>query len=177
MFAAGVPGTFSVMGSLLNTLACFGPPNDHERAAAKRYGANILSYANPNGAVEQPEEFRFNYGIRLWQAQYDGFMIYAYQHSMGFIWDDFDHIIYKDIALTYPTAERPIDTLSWEALREGIDDVRYLTDLENALLAGKLSKVRSAEARDFLSKLRMEPHPSPPLVRLAAARLLVSASE
>ena len=32
--------------------------------------------------------------------------------------------------VTYPSKEGPVPTLQWEALREGVDDVRYLTALK-----------------------------------------------
>ena len=33
---------------------------------------------------------------------------------------------YRDHVVAYPSANGPIPTLQWEALREGIDDLRYL---------------------------------------------------
>lgn len=42
----------------------------------------------------------------------------------------------------YPTIDGVIDTIQWEGFREGINDVRYLTTLNNTITTAK------AEGRD-----------------------------
>lgn len=96
-------------------------------------GKRVFSYGNPQSGPENPELFRRHYGYDLLAAGYDGAMIYAYQHSMGNIWDDGDHIYYRDHVLAYPTSDGVIDTIAWEALREAIDDVRYVSTLKARL--------------------------------------------
>ena len=64
------------------------------QAEAERWhskGKLIYSYQNPTGGHELPETWRRNYGLLLWQAGYDGGMPYAWQHSFGLGWNDFDH--------------------------------------------------------------------------------------
>lgn len=90
----------------------------------------VLSYNNPQSAVENPASYRKNYGFSLIGAGYDGAMIYAYQHGFGSIWNDFDHPRWRDHCLTYPTDTGVVSTLAWEAVREAIDDVRYIATLE-----------------------------------------------
>lgn len=58
---------------------------------------------------------------------------------MGRMWDDFDNKIYRVVAFAYPTVNGVVDTLQWEGVREGVDDVRYLTTLRKAIAAGKKS--------------------------------------
>ena len=103
------------------------------------------NYSNPSGAIEQPYTFRYHVGLWLVRSGMDGLQTYAYQHgvgvgkSMGRIWDDFDDKIYRAIAFAYPTVDGVVDTLQWEGVREGVDDVRYLTTLRKAIAAAKTS--------------------------------------
>jgi hypothetical protein len=97
------------------------------------YGHKVFSYYNPPVGEENPAKYRRNYGLLLWRNGYDGVMNYAYQDSFGNIWNDFDHSLFRDHNFTYPTVDGVIDTLSWEGFREGVDDVRYLTALEDQI--------------------------------------------
>lgn len=93
-------------------------------------GKLVYSYSNPQAGVEEPETYRRNYGLKLWCGGYDGAMHYAYQHQFGkSIWNDFDHATYRDHVFAYPTSDGVVDTIQWEGLREGIDDLRYAATL------------------------------------------------
>jgi len=52
------------------------------------------------------------------------------------MWNDFNDER-RAVAVTYPAAERPIDTIAWEGFREAVDDVRYGTTLKLAIAAAK----------------------------------------
>jgi hypothetical protein len=91
----------------------------------------------------------------LWQNDYDGAMPYALQHSYGDAWNDFDSSILKDHNFTYPTVDGQIDTVQWEGLREGVDDVRYLSTLINELANTKGTDLpHVVEARTWLNDLK-----------------------
>ncbi|MCE7902077.1 MAG: DUF4091 domain-containing protein [Gammaproteobacteria bacterium PRO9] len=96
------------------------------------HGRRVYAYATPQGGVENPALFRQSYGLSLWQANYDGALIYAYQDMRGVAWSDFDGQ-YRDHFLVYPTTTGYIPTLAWEGLREAIYDVRYLETLQMAI--------------------------------------------
>lgn len=133
VFTAGYAEAFPVVGDLLDLLVMAGKLQKTQAENFHSAGHKIFSYANPQTGPENPEIFRRNYGLELWRNHYDGAMPYAYQDSMGFIWNDFDHARYRDHNFTYPTADGVIDTLAWEGFREGVDDVRYITTLEAML--------------------------------------------
>jgi hypothetical protein len=133
VFTAGYSDAFPVAGDLLDLLVMAGKLQRGQAENFHRAGHKIFSYANPQTGPENPEIFRRNYGLELWRNDYDGAMPYAYQDSMGFIWNDFDHDLYRDHTFTYPTVDGVIDTLAWEGFREGVDDVRYITTLEDML--------------------------------------------
>ncbi|HCN06846.1 MAG TPA: hypothetical protein DIT01_02860, partial [Lentisphaeria bacterium] len=100
-------------------------------------GHKIWNYGNPQGGVEDPELYRRNYGLLLWRVNYDGGGPWAWQSSAaGGMWNDFNDER-RAVAVTYPAAERPIDTIAWEGLREAVDDVRYGTTLKLAIAAAK----------------------------------------
>jgi hypothetical protein len=155
VFTAGYSDAFYVAGDLLDLLVMAGKLQEVQAQNFHRTGHKIFSYANPQTGPENPELFRRNYGLELWRNDYDGAMPYAYQESMGFIWNDFDHARYRDHNFTYPTVDGVIDTLAWEGFREGVDDVRYVTTLEDVL--EELPRPYTApalEALKFLGDLR-----------------------
>ena len=123
------PGNFNTTGGEEDLYVSLGTLS---RAEAERWhgkGRRIFSYQNPTGGYELPLSWRRNYGLLLWQKDYDGAFPYAWQHSFGDGWNDFDHHRYRDHMFTYPAVDKPIDTVQWEAFREGVDDVRYLSTL------------------------------------------------
>jgi len=73
-------------------------------------------------------------------------MDYAYQHSFGHVWNDFDDVHYRDHVMAYPTVDGVIDTLQWEGYREGVDDTRYLATLLEAIRAAGPEKKPLADA-------------------------------
>ena len=155
IFTAGYLDAYSLVGDLLDVLVMAGKLQKGQAQNFHRAGNKIFSYANPQTGPENPETFRRNYGLELWRNHYDGAMPYAYQDSMGFIWNDFDHARYRDHAFTYPTADGVIDTLAWEGFREGVDDVRYITTLESMLERLPKPLVPDAqEAKRFVDSLQ-----------------------
>lgn len=168
IFSAGYQGHFEVMGQLTDILVFHGPPIAGEAENFHRIGHKIYSYHNPQTGPENPALFRTQYGIRLWQADFDGAMIYAYQHSMGSIWNDFDHAKYRDHVLAYPTINGIIDTIAWEGLREGIDDIRYLSTLERLVKEqeNNLAIVQEfQQATSYLASLKIRKDVEPTQVR------------
>jgi hypothetical protein len=102
-----------------------------EAAQWHSYGHEILSYQNPQVGIEDPEIYRNNYGVALWNAGYNGTMNFAYQFAYGDIWNDYDRQTehYRDHVFAYPTSNGVIDTIQWEGWREGVDDTRYVAAL------------------------------------------------
>lgn len=179
IYVAGKTGTFNIVGGRLDMLVAAGAPVGAE---AERYhvaGGRIFSYANPQVGVENPLVFRRNYGLLLWQRDYDGAMPYAYQHSEGSPWNDFDGR-YRDHMFVYPTMDGVIDTLAWEGFREGVDDVRYISTLVHRLnelrsCASTTAPFRAAE--QHLSSLKARTLGALDDERLAIINLLLSLQE
>ena len=142
------------MADILDLVIVPSEPNATLAAKYHSYGHKIYSYCNPQTIPEYPHEFRTNFGLLLWQRDYDGAMDYAYQHSSGDIWNDFDNEEYRDHVFAYPTMNGSIDTIQWEGFREGVDDVRYLTTLQNTISTAKKQGKNTSAAESWLANLK-----------------------
>lgn len=127
------------------------------KVAAKyhSYGNKVYLYGDPQVCPELPRTFRLKYGLALWQADYDGAMDYAYQTSEGDIYNDFD-ATERDFVFAYPTSNGVIDTVQWEGFREGVNDVRYVNALENAIAEAKDNgdTITATEAENYLTQIK-----------------------
>lgn len=103
----------------------------------KNKAEKILRYNQPQVGVESPQDYRRAYGLELLYHGYDGAMVYAYQDAFGFIWNDFDHPVYRDHVFAYPTYNGVVDTLAWEAFRTAIHDVAYAEFYKKKLIECK----------------------------------------
>jgi hypothetical protein len=93
-----------------------------------------------------PNSARMTYGFGLWRMGYSCLIPWHYQApaSGSNPFCDFDGT-YGDWCMAYPGPEGiPIPTQRWEAVREGIDDGRYLYTLEARIAAAE--KAGSAAA-------------------------------
>ena len=63
----------------------------------------------------------------------------------------------RDHAFTYPTSDGVIDTIAWQGFRAGVDDVRYVTTLEN-LIAEQKSSAYGVRARTLRAAERYLQH-------------------
>ena len=160
IFSAGwTPGHFELLGDAVDLFVDGQPPQKAEAEKFHRVKHRVFSYNTPQAGVENPFVYRKNYGLRLWQQEYDGAMTYAYQDGFGSIWNDFDHPKFRDHNFTYPTVDGVIDTLAWEGFREGVDDVRYIATLQGILAVAASDsreevKAIVQEANTFLAELR-----------------------
>jgi hypothetical protein len=82
---------------------------------------------------EDPRVNRYYAGFHLWLTDLDGIYPYVYQSIQQNPYDDFDieegtpyYAARRDGHASYPSQQGPVCTIEWEALREGIDDYRYL---------------------------------------------------
>lgn len=157
IFASGFKGgNFEMMGDIQDLFIRAGEPDIKEAERWHSRGHKIWCYANPQGGVENPEVYRRNYGLLLWKSNYDGAATYAYQHSYGSVWNDFDHPKYRDHNFTYPTVDGVISTIAWEGYREGIDDIRYATTLKLEIERAKNSQDGSIKKRALLAEEFLE---------------------
>ena len=150
VFAAGSSDYFERSAGLADLLVYRGSPNREVAKEQHQVGNKIFKYSEPQAGPEDPLLWRKSFGIAVWQADYDGVMPYAFQAQSGSIWNDWDGLYYRTSSLAYPAADKPISTLAFEGLREAVDDVRYLTALENAITRKRRAIDFSRAERDAL---------------------------
>ena len=154
---------FELVGDLLDLFVCAGYPDSKESQKWHRAGHQIACYGNPQGGVENPAIYRRNFGLLLWRRHYDAAMTFAYQMGVNWRgWAEFANPSeYRPHMMVYPTVDGVIDTLQWEGYREGVDDVRYVTTLQDAIERAKRSekpekRERAARADAYLANLQVE---------------------
>ncbi len=90
-------------------------------------GTVPLAYGLPHAAEEKPATVRFTYGYGMILRGFQGVFSYAYQ--AGDCWNDWfnwENSNYRANCMAYPTVDKPIPTLQWEAFRNATNDLRYL---------------------------------------------------
>ena len=111
---------------------------------------------------------RFRSGVAAWLSNLDGISPFAYQHyglpgqGYGLPYEEFstDYDPLRGYSppqmTTYPYAGGSVPTLEWKALREGIDDYRYLVTLDHVLESIRDSDpaLHQSITREFESALR-----------------------
>ena len=163
VFVAGQHSeSFPTVGDLQDLLVCYGDLNPEASAAWHSQGHKIFSYANPQSGLEEPETYRRNFGLLLAANNYDGGMTYIYYHG----WNDFSGDRYRQHNFIYPTMDGCIDTVQWEGYREGIDDLRYLGTLREAIAAAREAGGKRARMADRAQRFLDEMDPSGDLYQL-----------
>lgn len=123
-----------------------------------RIKGRIGNYAGPHTGPENPDYMRRQHGLGLYKKDYD--MMYNYGYHEGG-WNDFHTNTYRNMNLVQYVRDGVIDTLAWEGIREGIDDIRYATCMlklaEEAVATGKTDQVYAGKkAMQFLALLKEE---------------------
>lgn len=160
MFAAARGDAIHTMSDLLGVAVRSYLPDPEEATKWHAVGAQVLAYGNPQSGVEEPATYRRNFGLVLWDAGYDGAMEFSYNCPFGHGWNDFDSMQYRDHNFVDFTIDGGVDTLQWEGFREAIDDVRYVTTLEQAIASAPPGKAPVAEqAKRWLAGLSFSSDP------------------
>ena len=103
-------------------------------------GMRIAWYADPHSGPENPAFARRLYGWTTWRNDYDGFYQYiAFNNYWTEFWCARESNL-RGLVLCYPQRDGVLDTLQWEGLREGVDDVRYGTLLRQLAARARASK-------------------------------------
>lgn len=156
VFTAVSAGFFSYIGDMLD-LPIMSLKNFAELGQVHALGYKMYSYDDPQTGLEQPYMYRNNYGLWLWKQGLDGSCDYVYQDVSGNSgWNDFDEAHYKDQTMAYSSSNGVIDTVQWEGMREGYDDLRYLSTLLKQINESKKypnSYSSAVDAENWLNNL------------------------
>ncbi len=128
-------------------------PGEKTRQADRK----VWEYNNTVVQCLNPGYSRYIYGYYTWRQDLDGMNSWGpgtTQNSRGNPFEDLDHE-FTDYAITFPHVGGPLATTNWEALREGIDDIRYIYQLEQRCSRSAASHpVEVADAEEFLDSIR-----------------------
>jgi hypothetical protein len=120
------------------------PAEKRKQAVALWHAANPNAlaawYANPHSGPENPDYFRRLHGLMTYKAGYDAISNYVWYRNN---WNDFwvpAEAFLRGLMMVYPTKDNVIDTLAWEGVREGLDDIRYATKLRQMAALAMESK-------------------------------------
>ncbi len=128
-------------------------------------GDEAWIYHNIRGAFFQPEWPRLVNGLYLWVSPLRVHVPWMYYSYSGNPLDATDGPRSRgaDFAYAVPDprdSSRLVSTRQWEAFREGIDDIRYLTTLES-LIEEHAGTPRAGKAHAWLDALRQRITPVP----------------
>ncbi len=120
-------------------------PRAYKKADADAFHASnpdgiIGWYADPHSGPENPDYTRRLYGWQTWRNNYDAICQYILFRDN---WNDFwvpAEAFLRGLMLVYPQDNDILDTIEWEGLREGLDDVRYGTLLKSLCEKGRKSE-------------------------------------
>lgn len=127
----------------------------HSSATAwHRGGAKAVTYAGTFTGPSCPALWRRLKGLRYYYADFDGQDEYCYFDGRNNRWNDtVYHDVYCQFGIVYLTYDGLISTLAWEGMREGTDDIRYLSLLRMRAEAAMKSpdpKIRKIGRAEFL---------------------------
>ena len=109
-------------------------------------GHRLWKYGTPQAGPENPDLYRRNYGLFLWNMGFDGGNTYC-ETTGGVAWNDLAAAqlrlkagkpvghCYRSETMLYPTTDGVIETLSFTGLASAIKDIRYMTKLRQQLRA------------------------------------------
>jgi len=110
----------------------------------KKENAHFYWYSN--AAREYPDANRYKAGFFAWKCRSTGQLYWAYDNAANDQWNDFDGRA-NDHNAVYIIDNRIYSTIQWEGIREGLDDLRYIHQLEKLIAQyPKVPAVKSAKA-------------------------------
>lgn len=127
----------------------------------KRSGHDVWIYENDTTEGHSPLWSRFVFGVWGWRTGLDG--ITAWTHPL-YTFDPYWERPRVDAdGHAVPERDdtgRPIGTIEWEGIREGVDDRRYLDTLSDAIEEARSRKAPTAAAEAVLADLRKTVDPA-----------------
>jgi len=130
-----------------------------------KHNHKIGTYANPQAGKIAPNTYRKNYGLYLWQNNYDFASTWAYQGHDGVSWNVFDYNdvygdgskkSFYDESFTYPATNGAINTIEWEGWRESVIDTSYLSTLLEFIEKAKSEGKDTSVAQAFVNELKVK---------------------
>ena len=119
-------------------IICTGPPDD-EREAAKLRQTGKQWWIYPNDALTTKNRTytRYVFGFGAWKWGVDGVVPWTFQMSQGCNGNPFTVLDGPEVMVAYPGVNGPIPTPTWESIRDGINDYKYIYLLKKLIASEK----------------------------------------
>ena len=117
----------------VNLNGVFEPAFQKKLQLVHRHGYRAFTYMDPLAGHTFPEVHRRVRGLVMWKAGIDGTMTWSYAHIAKSTFTEAGPFDFSIFNFVLRGAEAPMDSLSWEAYREGYDDARYVATLRAAM--------------------------------------------
>ena len=82
---------------------------------------------------------RYVFGFGAWRWQVNGVVPWTFQMSQGCNGNPFTVLDGPEVMVAYPGINGPIPTPTWEAIRDGINDYKYIYLLKKLIISEKAS--------------------------------------
>jgi hypothetical protein len=118
---------------------CTGVPDNAKQAEQlRKIGKEWWIYPNNTLNSKNLAYTRYVFGFGAWRWGVDGVVPWTYQMSQGSNGNPFTVLDGAEIMVAYPGVHGPIPTPVWEAIRDGINDYKYIYLLEKLISEGKV---------------------------------------
>ena len=107
----------------------FAPEVQKKIQRVHEQGYRLFTYMDPLAGYTLPEVHRRMRGLVMWKSGLDGTMTWSYAHLANSMYTEAGPFGFNLFNFVLRGAEASMDSLSWEAYREGYDDSRYLATL------------------------------------------------
>jgi hypothetical protein len=144
---------------------CTGIPDNEQRAEQlRKMGREWWIYPNNTLNGKNLAYTRYVFGFGAWRWGVDGVVPWTYQMSQGSNGNPFTVLDGPEVMVTYPGIKGPISTPVWESIRDGINDYKYIYQLEKYIYAKKKHKNSKAflideKLKQFKQNLGRRPGP------------------
>jgi hypothetical protein len=140
------------------------PENQKQEEQLRKIGKEWWIYPNNTLNSKNLAYARYVFGFGAWHWGIDGVSPWTYQMSQGSNGNPFTILDGPEIMVAYPGVNGPIPTPTWEAIRDGINDYKYIYLLEKLISAEKAkgnSMALSIEKQLLQLKQKIRKIPSP----------------
>jgi hypothetical protein len=102
------------------------PGNNKEAQRLKKTGKQWWIYPNDALDTKNMSYTRYVFGFGAWRWGVDGVVPWTFQMSQGCNGNPFTILDGPEVMVAYPGVKGPIPTPTWEAIRDGINDYKYI---------------------------------------------------
>jgi hypothetical protein len=133
VFAHGMSERNSLWGSDKEDIDISTSTDPETARAWRAVGGGMMNYAAPFPGAENPLIFRYLPGWMMYRSGLVGHMLHGYLNGRTpfneWAFDYGGDGNYRNFTMVYPQRGGVINTLAWEGLKAGYDDLRWLTRL------------------------------------------------